>query len=164
MARDFNILLTFAVLVDGSRGKVFFIHEAPPKQAKGGVSAKAAPLAPLFVQCGAESVLLAGCSSAEPVSSSALQEAKLIKSTGLYHILSVPDCFLADESILIGHTAFDDGESLSEKFVGNGDHSEPLVCLAREVACMSLYMPRYTCLRAMRQRREARARRNHRYG
>lgn len=43
MTRDSNILLTFAVLVDGNREKGFLSHEAPPKQAKGGASAKAAP-------------------------------------------------------------------------------------------------------------------------
>lgn len=124
MTWAFNILLTFAVFVDGSRGKGFLSHEAPPKQAKGGALAKTAPPAPLLVQCGAESLLLAGCSSAEPVSSWALQEAKLIKSPGLCHRRTIPGWFFADESILIGHTAFDDGESLSEKFVGNGDHGE----------------------------------------
>lgn len=124
MTGDFNILLTFAMLVDGSLWKGFLSHEAPPKQAKGGASAKGAPPAPLFVQCGAESLLLTGCSSAEPVSSSALRKAKLIKSPGLCHRLTVSRRFFADESILIGLTAFDDGESLSEKFVGDGDHGE----------------------------------------
>ena len=124
MTGDFNILLTFAMLVDGSLWKGFLSHEAPPKQARGGAFAKAAPPASLLVQFGAESLLLAGCSSAEPVSSSALQEAKLIKSPGLFHIRTVPGRFLADESILIGDTAFDNGESLPEKFICNGDHSE----------------------------------------
>lgn len=124
MTRDFNILLTFAVFVDGSRWKGFLSHEAPPKQTKGGASVKGAPPASLLVQCGAESLLLAGCSSAEPVSSSALQKAKLIKSSELCHRLMASGRFFTDESILIWHTAFDDGESLSEKFVGNGDHGE----------------------------------------
>ncbi len=124
MRREFNRLLTFAVLVNGCRWEGFLSHEAPPKQARGGASTKAAPPAPLFVQCGAESLLLAGYPSAEPVSSSALRKAKLIKRPGLCHRRTVPDRFFTDESILIGHTAFDDGESLSEKFVGNGDHSK----------------------------------------
>lgn len=105
-------------------GKVFLAMRRHTKQAKGGASSKAAPPASLLVQCGAESLLLAGCSSAEPASSSALQEAKLIKSPGLCHRRTVPDWFFADESILIGNTAFDDSESLSEKLVCNGDHDE----------------------------------------
>lgn len=120
---DFNKYLTLWPVSLAYVGEGFLSHVAPPKHVKSEASAKAAPLASLHVQCGAESLLLAGCSSAEPVSSSALRGTKLVKffvSRSVFGVFLWP---CADKTVFIGVAALDNGESLPYKLVRNRNQS-----------------------------------------
>lgn len=124
MRKIFNILLTFPLRFEDLLWLGFLSHVAPPKHAESGASITAAPPASLYVQCGAESLLLAGCSSAEPVSSSALQGTKLIKCLSLCHSFFASLWLGTDKTILVFYTGFNNGESLSEEFIRHSDDCE----------------------------------------
>lgn len=133
MRGDINIILTLQPYQPSFCGKGFLSHGEPPKNAESRVEVTL--LASLLFQCGSGNLLLAGCSSAEPVSSWAPRSAKLMQILELCSIYWI----IADEAVLVFDSAFDNGECLPEEFVGNGDNrnfsrftsgSQSFVCVA----------------------------------
>lgn len=116
MRSGINITLTFGVCQPSFLKKGFLSHKEPPKNAES--RALKTLLASLNFQCGSGNLLLAGCSSAEPVSSSAPQGAKLMQILDLCPVYWI----MTDEAVLVFHSAFYNGKRLSEKLVGNGDN------------------------------------------
>lgn len=112
-----NIILTLLDCLPSFCGKGFLSHKEPPKNAESRVVGTL--LASLYFKCGSGNLLLAGCSSAEPVSSSAPQSAKLT----LIFELRFLHWIFTDESVLVFYTVFYNGKSLSEEFVGDCDNS-----------------------------------------
>lgn len=117
MRSGINIILTFGVCQPSFLEKGFLSHKEPPKNAES--RALKTLLASLNFQCGSGNLLLAGCSSAEPVSSSAPQGAKLMQILELCSVYWI----MADEAVFVFGPTFDNGKRLSEKFVGDSHNS-----------------------------------------